>query len=76
MVFKFLIVSFQQDKISWYQYLGIYHPGLRATETGIWPNNILVLDQGQLVEQGTHQQLIEKQGAYWSQWRVQTGGVD
>ncbi|MEC7816637.1 MAG: ABC transporter ATP-binding protein [Pseudomonadota bacterium] len=36
-------------------------------------DTIAVVEQGQVVEQGTHQQLIEKDGAYAAQWRVQTG---
>ncbi|OZB16872.1 MAG: ABC transporter [Marinobacter sp. 34-60-7] len=36
-------------------------------------DTIAVVDQGQVVEQGTHQALIEKAGAYAAQWRVQTG---
>ncbi|MCA2422825.1 MULTISPECIES: ABC transporter ATP-binding protein [Vibrio] len=36
-------------------------------------DTIAVVDQGQVVEQGTHQALIEKGGAYAAQWRVQTG---
>lgn len=34
---------------------------------------IYVMEQGQLVEQGTHEQLMEKQGIYASLWRVQSG---
>jgi ATP-binding cassette subfamily B protein len=34
---------------------------------------IYVMEQGQLVEQGTHTQLLEKQGIYSSLWRVQSG---
>jgi len=34
---------------------------------------IVVLSRGRIVEQGTHAQLLAKQGAYWSQWQVQTG---
>lgn len=36
-------------------------------------DSIAVVDHGQVVEQGTHQALIEKAGAYAAQWRVQTG---
>ena len=34
---------------------------------------ILVLDQGRLVEQGTHQELLEKQGYYYDVYRNQLG---
>ncbi len=34
-------------------------------------DNILVLHQGQLVEQGDHHSLIEKQGHYYRMWRLQ-----
>lgn len=38
-------------------------------------DNIVVLDQGRVVEQGTHVQLIAKNGYYSKQWQVQTGSV-
>ena len=34
-------------------------------------DKIVVLHQGQVVEQGSHQQLLEKQGLYADLWRVQ-----
>lgn len=34
---------------------------------------IYVMEQGQLVEQGTHEELLERQGIYASLWRVQLG---
>ena len=34
---------------------------------------LFVLDDGRLVEQGTHEQLVERGGIYASLWRVQTG---
>ncbi|VAW62838.1 Efflux ABC transporter, permease/ATP-binding protein mlr7818 [hydrothermal vent metagenome] len=34
-------------------------------------NNIIVLEQGKIVEQGTHQQLLEQQGLYFNLWKVQ-----
>jgi ATP-binding cassette subfamily B protein len=34
---------------------------------------IYVMEQGRLVEQGRHEQLLEQQGIYASLWRVQTG---
>lgn len=36
---------------------------------------IAVVDGGKVVESGTHQQLLEQNGAYAAQWRVQTGQV-
>ncbi len=36
-------------------------------------NCIYVMEQGKLVEQGKHEQLLEKQGIYSSLWRLQTG---
>lgn len=35
-------------------------------------NKILVLEEGQLVEQGTHQELLELEGIYFHLWRQQT----
>ena len=37
---------------------------------------ILVLDQGRLVEQGSHEELIETDGLYANLWRVQVGEID
>jgi GT2 family glycosyltransferase/ABC-type phosphate transport system ATPase subunit len=37
-------------------------------------NMILVLDKGQLVEQGTHAELVAREGLYWQLWEAQTGG--
>lgn len=34
-------------------------------------HQILVLDKGQIVEQGTHQQLLHQHGVYASMWRLQ-----
>jgi ABC-type multidrug transport system fused ATPase/permease subunit len=34
-------------------------------------NKIIVLDQGTLVEQGQHSELIQKQGHYFKMWRNQ-----
>jgi ATP-binding cassette subfamily B protein len=34
-------------------------------------DNIIVLDKGEVVEQGSHQQLLEKQGLYEHLWRLQ-----
>ncbi|MGF2686140.1 ABC transporter ATP-binding protein [Marinobacter sp. DUT-3] len=38
-------------------------------------DSIAVVDGGKVVESGTHQQLLEQNGAYAAQWRVQTGQV-
>jgi ATP-binding cassette, subfamily B, bacterial len=35
---------------------------------------IYVMEAGQLVEQGTHEQLLEQQGVYAGLWQVQLGG--
>lgn len=37
-------------------------------------DRLIVLDKGQIVEQGTHQKLLEKQGIYAKLWAHQTGG--
>ncbi|MEJ2609865.1 MAG: ABC transporter ATP-binding protein/permease [Candidatus Thiodiazotropha sp.] len=34
-------------------------------------DRILVMDQGQIVEQGTHQELLQQQGCYQQMWRLQ-----
>ena len=38
-------------------------------------DQILVLEKGQLVEQGSHRTLIQKQGRYAHYWNLQTQGV-
>lgn len=37
-------------------------------------DRLIVLDQGRIVEQGTHQQLIDENGIYAKLWRRQSGG--
>lgn len=37
-------------------------------------DRIVVLDRGRIVEQGTHQELLEKQGQYHAMWQHQSGG--
>jgi ATP-binding cassette subfamily B protein len=37
-------------------------------------DKIAVLENGRIVEAGSHQSLLALQGRYWSQWQVQTGG--
>ncbi len=34
-------------------------------------DQILVMEQGQIIERGTHQALLEKTGAYWQLWNLQ-----
>ncbi|MBU2954188.1 ABC transporter ATP-binding protein [Marinobacter sp. F3R08] len=38
-------------------------------------DSIAVIDAGKVVEQGTHRELLEQDGAYATQWRVQTGQI-
>lgn len=37
-------------------------------------DRLIVLDQGQIVEQGTHTELLEKNGLYAKLWKHQSGG--
>jgi ATP-binding cassette subfamily B multidrug efflux pump len=37
-------------------------------------DRLIVLDQGQIVEQGTHDELVEQGGLYGSLWSRQSGG--
>jgi ATP-binding cassette subfamily B protein len=37
-------------------------------------DRILVFDQGQIVEDGSHQDLLDKQGFYYRLWAMQAGG--
>jgi ATP-binding cassette subfamily B protein len=37
-------------------------------------DRIIVLDKGQIVEEGTHKELLEKDGVYADLWNHQTGG--
>ncbi len=43
--------------------------------TIVHADQIVVLEHGRVTERGTHDALIERQAAYWSQWQVQTGGA-
>lgn len=36
-------------------------------------DQIVVLDQGKVAEQGSHQELLQRQGLYWYLWRQQSG---
>ena len=37
-------------------------------------DRLIVMDQGRIVEQGTHQQLLQQKGIYAQLWAHQTGG--
>lgn len=37
-------------------------------------DRILVLDQGRMIEQGSHQELLAEKGLYAKLWHIQTGG--
>jgi len=39
-------------------------------------DRILVLDDGEIVERGTHEQLLDRDGIYANLWRVQIGEID
>jgi ATP-binding cassette subfamily B protein len=43
--------------------------------TIVGADQIAVLDDGRVVERGTHAELVARGGAYAAQWRVQTGGA-
>ena len=36
---------------------------------------IYVMERGQLIEQGTHEELLEQEGQYNQLWKVQTGSL-
>jgi ATP-binding cassette subfamily B protein len=38
-----------------------------------YANCIYVMDQGKIVEQGQHEELLAQQGIYTQLWNVQTG---
>ena len=36
-------------------------------------DKIIVLDKGEIIEEGTHSELLEKQGQYYRLWEMQQG---
>jgi ATP-binding cassette subfamily B protein len=36
-------------------------------------DRIIVLDHGQIIEQGSHHELLQKQGRYYQMWQHQSG---
>lgn len=41
--------------------------------TILYADVIYVLEKGRIVEQGSHQELVDKQGLYYAMWRQQIG---
>jgi ATP-binding cassette, subfamily B, bacterial len=37
-------------------------------------DRIIILEYGKIIEEGTHQQLLDKQGKYYAMWQHQSGG--
>ncbi|MBL1376580.1 ABC transporter ATP-binding protein [Zobellella iuensis] len=44
--------------------------------TIVHADNIVVIDQGRIAEQGRHAELLARDGLYAAQWRVQTGEME
>ena len=38
-------------------------------------DNIIVLDKGKIVEQGTHEELLHSKGKYFKLWEMQQGNI-
>ena len=36
-------------------------------------DKIIVMDQGEIIEEGTHEELLEKKGQYYRLWEMQQG---
>lgn len=43
--------------------------------TIVHADTIAVLENGRIIERGSHTALLDLKGRYWSQWQVQTGGL-
>lgn len=43
--------------------------------TIVHAQQIVVVEKGQIIERGTHAQLLAQEGQYFNQWQVQTGGA-
>lgn len=39
-------------------------------------NNIFVLEKGKIIESGTHNELVKKDGTYAALWKIQTGDIN
>ena len=44
------------------------------TESGLHADHVVALENGRIVEQGSHQQLLQQNGIYAQLWNHQTGG--
>lgn len=43
--------------------------------TIVYANQILVMDEGSIIEKGTHEQLLAIKGRYWDMWQVQQSQI-
>ena len=43
--------------------------------TIVHADEIVVIEEGRVIERGTHDELLEADGRYAAQWRVQTGAL-
>ena len=50
-----------------------HHEGQNADSAVRDCDMILVMDHGQIVERGTHEELLEKKGKYYELWTLQQG---